>query len=93
MPFVSFSIQLVIENTTAVHNAFFEEHLPVCNGDCARVYLYGLYMCGGATRYDNTLEHFSKTLNLSQDDITSAFMYWQGQGLVQIMSLKPLEIK
>ena len=68
MAFVSFSSQLVIDNTTAVSNVFLEEHLPQCNGDCARVYLYGLYLCGSATRYDNTLEHFSNTLNLEQDE-------------------------
>jgi len=93
MAFVSFSSQLVIDNTTAVSNVFLEEHLPHCNGDCARVYLYGLYLCGSATRYDNTLEHFANTLNLEQDDIISAFMYWQEQGLVQVLSVKPIEVK
>jgi len=93
MPFVSFSSQLVIDNTTGVSNVFMEEHLPQCNGDCARVYLYGLYLCSSATRYDNTLEHFANTLNLEQDDILSAFMYWQEQGLVQVLSVKPIEVK
>ena len=93
MPFCSFSSQLVIDNATAVSNVFLEEHLPHCNGDCARVYLYGLYLCGSAARYDNTLEHFANTLNLEQDDIISAFMYWQEQGLVQVLSVKPIEVK
>ncbi|MDR0461747.1 MAG: DnaD domain protein [Christensenellaceae bacterium] len=93
MAFVSFSSQLILENSTAISNAFIEEHLPTCNGDCARVYLYGLYMCGNAGRYDNTIEHFAKAMNLSEDDITSAFMYLQGQGLVQILSVKPFQVK
>jgi len=90
---VSFSSQLVIENTTAVSNVFFDEHLPHCNGDCARVYLYGLYLCGSSSRYDNTLEHFSNTLGLSPEDIESAFLYWQERGLVQILSVQPIQVK
>ena len=93
MPFVSFSSQHVIDNTTAVSNLFMGDYLPVCNGDCARVYLYGLYLCGSATRYDNTLEHFSTTLGISKEDIISAFMYWQNQGLVQVLSIEPIEVK
>jgi DNA replication protein DnaD len=93
MAFVSFSSQLVLDNTTAVNNCFFEEHLPNCNGDCARVYLYGLYICSSAARYDNTLEHFANTLGLAKEDIISAFEYWHDQGLVQILSVKPIEIK
>jgi len=69
-----------------------DEHLHT-NGDAVRVYLYGLYMCSSATRYDNTLEHFATTLKLSVDDITSAFLYWQDQGLVNVVSLSPMEIK
>lgn len=93
MPFVSFSSQHVIENTTAVSNLFINNYLPSCNGDCARVYLYGLYLCGSSSRYDNTLEHFSLTLNLSKEDVKSAFTYWQDQGLVQILAIEPIEIK
>jgi len=96
MAFVSFSSQLVIDNTTAVSNVFFEEHLPQCiaaNPHLASVYLYGLYLCGSASRYDNTLEHFSNNLGLSQEDIESAFIYLQELGLVQILSAKPIQIK
>ena len=93
MPFVSFSSQHVLDNTTAVSNLFINDYLPLCNGDCARVYLYGLYLCGMPTRYDNTLEHFSSTLGISKNDVISAFMYWQDQGLVQVLSLEPIEVK
>jgi len=93
MPFVSFSSQHVIENSTAVPNLFINNYLPVCNGDCARVYLYGLSLCSSASRFDNTLSHFAQTLNLSADDVISAYTYWQDQGLVQILALDPIEIK
>jgi DnaD/phage-associated family protein len=93
MPFVSYSSQLVLDNHTAISNVFIEQYLPVCNGDCARVYLYGLHMCNAATRFDNTLQHFATNLNLTPEDILSAFTYWQDQGLVQILTLDPIEVK
>jgi len=93
MAFVTFSSQHVIDNTTSVANTFIEEHLTSCNGDCARVYLYGLYMCGSSSRYDNTIEHFAKVLGLTEDDVTGAFLFWQEQGLVQVLSLKPMQVK
>ena len=93
MAFVSFSSQLVIDNSTAVSNVFFDEYLPSCSGDSARVYLYGLYMCGSSSRWDNTIEHFSKALNLSCEDIRSIFDYWNDQGLVHVSSINPMQIQ
>jgi len=93
MPFVSFSSQHVLSNTTAVSNLFIEEHLPVCNGDVVRVYLYGLHVCNSATRYDNTLEHFANNLNLSVESVLEAFKYLSDLGLVQVLSTEPIEVK
>jgi len=93
MSFVSFSAGHVIDNSTLVSNIFIDEHLPTCNGDCVRVYLYGLYLCGQGSRYDNTAEHFANVLRLSVDDVLSSFAYWQDMGLVQILSVKPIQIK
>jgi DnaD/phage-associated family protein len=93
MPFVSFSSQHVLANTTAVSNLFIEEHLPICNGDVVRVYLYGLHVCNAATRYDNTMEHFANNLNLPVEDVLQAFQYLAEQGLVQILSTDPIEVK
>jgi len=93
MGFVSFSSQHVVDNTTSISNIFFNDFLPTLNADCLRVYLYGLYLCGSADRYDNTLEHFSSVLGLSQDDVISAFTFLQDKELVQILNLKPIEVK
>ena len=93
MAFVSFSSQHVIENTTSVSNLFINNYMPACNGDCARVYLYGLYLCNSATRHDNTLDHMASTLNLTKEDVISAYTYWQDQGLVQILSIEPIQVK
>lgn len=93
MSFVSFSSQHVLSDTTAVNNLFIEEHLPICNGDVVRVYLYGLHVCNSATRYDNTLEHFANNLNLSVEKTLECFDYLADQGLVQVLSTQPIEIK
>jgi len=93
MPFVSFSSQKVLADTTAVSNLFIEEHLPVCNGDVVRVYLYGLHVCNAATRYDNTLEHFASNLNLTAEDVMTAFTYLEERGLVQVIKIQPIQVQ
>jgi len=93
MPFVTYSSQHVIENSTLVSNVFINEYLPTANGDAVRVYLYGLYLCSVSWRYDNTLEHFAKVLNLDESTIEEIFMFWQDKGLVRVKSTKPLEIE
>jgi hypothetical protein len=93
MAFASFSRGFISGGITLLSNIFIEEHLPVSNGDCVRVYLYGLYLCKNAVSADNTAEHMSATLGLSADDVKSAFEYWEAQGLVQILNTRPIEIK
>lgn len=92
MGFCQFSSESVISNTTSVDNAFFNEFLPYANDACVKVYLYGLYKCNNANSYDNTLQSFSNVLGYTEDDIYNAFLYWQDQGLVQILSTEPFEV-
>jgi len=82
----------VVKNTTQISNTFIEEYFHE-SGDSIRVYLYGLYMCGSANRYDNTLEHFAQKLLMSTDDIKQIFIYWSGLGLVNILSSEPFIIE
>lgn len=93
MPFVSFSSGFVLDSRTVVSNIFIEQIMPTLNGDVVRVYLYGLYLCNSATRYDNTIGHFANTLMLSEDDIISAFKGLEELGLVQVLNLSPVEVK
>ena len=91
--FVSFSPQLALDNETRVPNIFMEEFLPKLQGDVVRVYLYGLYLCGSATRADNTATHFASSLRLSEADVHSAFTHLADLGLVQILNLDPIQVK
>lgn len=93
MAFCSYSAQLIVENKTTVDNLFISSYMPYASGECVKVYLYGLLLCNDSLESRNTLEEFSKALNLPVQDIESAFLYWQEQGLVQILDTIPKQIK
>lgn len=93
MAFCKFSVDMLINNTTSVDNIFINNYLPYANENAVKVYLYGLYKCQDSTAADNTLEHFSKELHLSEEEIEKAFTYWQQQGLVQILNVIPFEVR
>lgn len=92
MAFCQFSSESVISNTTNVDNAFINEFLPYANDTCVKVYLYGLYKCNTPNMYDNTLDSFATILGMDKEDVYSAFLYWQDQGLVQILATDPFEV-
>ncbi|MBE7074612.1 MAG: hypothetical protein E7376_01350 [Clostridiales bacterium] len=92
MPFCQFSSESVISNATSVDNIFINEFLPYANDTCVKVYLYGLYKCNTPNTYDNSLSAFANILGMTEDDVYSAFLYWQDQGLVQILATEPFEV-
>jgi len=100
MAFCGLSNELALRNSIAVSDVFINEFLPKMNGDCVRVYLYGLLLaCGGSAVMagheigDNNLESFSKKLNIALDDVISAFTYLADLGLVQVLRVEPMEVK
>lgn len=70
---------LVIENT------FINDYLPSAPDSCVKVYLYGLYLCSNPTSSLNSIENIMHTLGLSAGEVKDAFLYWQGEGLVQLI--------
>ena len=93
MGLASFSRGYMTTGYTNISNVFMEEHLPYANGDCVRVYLYGLYLCQNSTSADNTIEMMSTKLGISTANIKDAFEYWEKQNLVQILDTVPMEVK
>ena len=91
MAFCEFSNEIVLASSTAIENVFLSDFLPNANGDYVKVYLYGLYKCPSSK--DNTLESFSKVLNMSAEDILSIFYYWQELGLVNVINVDPIQIR
>lgn len=82
-----------MDGYTIVDNTFLNEFLPQATGDDVKVYLYGLNLCSNPNNDDNNLDTLCKVLSLTEDDVLSAFSYWQEMGLVQIVSTNPLEVR
>lgn len=93
MGLCSYSSELIINNTLELDNIFVNEFLPYAPEGTVKVYIYGLYMCSHPDAHDNTLQSFAKVLGLSEQDIIDSFLYWQEQGLVQVLSTYPIQVK
>ncbi len=89
MPFCKFSTGFIADSQVVLDTMFLNDYVPYAPESCLKVYLFGLLKCYNSDSYDNTLENFEKVLNLSKDDVMSAFYYWQDQNLVQVINLEP----
>ena len=93
MAFCKYSTEYVASSKTEVDNIFIDSFLPFAEPIFVKVYLYGLYKCSSPSSFDNNLETFAKTLNMSEEDVIGAFEYWQEQGLVQVLKTSPIEVR
>lgn len=93
MAFCKFSPSYQSKNQTMVDNVFITDFLPKAPELCVKAYLLGLCKCSSADDNDNTLEYFSKTLNVCEEDVISLFKYWEDLGLVQVLSTNPIEVR
>ncbi|HRR89570.1 MAG TPA: DnaD domain protein [Eubacteriales bacterium] len=92
MSFIRFSNDYLIESFTLVDNLFINEYLPYADEKQIKAYIYGLYLCyrdGG----DNTIENFSNALDIEIDELINIFTHFEDNGLVQIISKQPFEVK
>lgn len=83
---------MIANNKTEIDNIFIDSFMPSAPEECTKCYLYGLFLASSGLKIDNTLENFAKKLNMSEDDVESAFRYWEEQGLVQVLSTRPIEV-
>jgi len=96
MAFCKFSSEIGSSSVTIVENAFIEQYLPYSSGEQVRIYLWGLYLCGGGNSLKSsleTLDSFAQNLGISSEDVLKAFKFWQEQGLVQIVETTPIQIE
>ncbi len=91
MSFCKYSTEYIASSKTELDNIFINDYLPFAQPNQVIVYIYGLYLCS-SNAFDNSLSNFSSTLNLSEDEIISAFEYWEEQGLVRLLRVNPLEV-
>lgn len=68
-----------------IESAFINDYLPQAPDTCVKVYLYGLHLCSSPTSSLNSLENLMHTLSLTAGEVKDAFLYWQGEGLVQLL--------
>ncbi len=75
---------------TPVDNIFLHEYMPRADGFFVQVYLCGLMLCHYPNRGDDSI---GDILGRKESDVLEAFVYWQGEGLVRILSDEPLEVE
>ncbi len=92
MSFARFSSDFLMETFTLVDNLFINEHLPYCDEKQIKVYLYGLYLCSNPQN-DNSMQSLCARLDMTQNDILSAYEYFEDMGLCQVINKEPLEVK
>ena len=93
MAFCKFSSSYQTKNQTLIDNLFITDFLPKAPDLCVKAYLLGLYKCNNADDNENSLEFFSKTLKVCEEDVVSLFRYWEDMGLVQVLSTNPIEVR
>ena len=93
MSFCKYSSSYVISDKTIVDNIFINNFLPYAPDNYVKVYLMGLSKCANASATDNNIENFANVLSCSVEEVEEAFRYWQEQGLVQLISTKPIEVR
>lgn len=93
MAFCKYSTQLTHNDSITLDQSFVTNFMPSAPESCVKIYLYGLCKCNNPNVENNSIEDFCDTLGYSQEDIMSAFYYWQDLNLVQILNVTPFEIR
>ena len=86
----AFDDQFTMFDVTPVDNQFILEQLPGAKGDYVKVYLYGLLYCYHPKQEMN-LDAMCHDLNMTKDEITAAYRYWERHGAVIRISDHPPE--
>jgi len=92
MSLFGFDEQYAMFDITPVANQFLLEFMPLAKGEHVKVYLYGLMQCHHS-QAEMSLEQMSRELHLSEEEIKTAYRYWERKGLVQRISDKPLRFR
>lgn len=84
-----FSPDAAKREQTPVDNSFIADFLPAAGALELKAYLYGLMQCC----HPGMDGSMADALGVTQEALTGAFSYWQSQGLVRIVSEKPLTVE
>ena len=83
-----FDTKYAMFDITPVENQFILEYLPAAKGDYTKVYLYGLMRCYHPEE-DMNLDRMCHELNMTEEQVTAAFGYWERRRLVRRISDHP----
>ncbi len=92
MAFCKLSSDFILDGYTYIENVFIHEYLPKADGEYVKTYIYGLFLSKNAVS-ENNIDDVCQALNLTLDQLYNIYMYWQDEGLVQITSTEPFEVK
>ena len=93
MAFCKFSTEYSKVSDITLDAKFVSDYMPFVPDVCTKVYLYGLFKCLSKDDCTNTLDCFASELNMSDEDVKSAFLFLQEQGLVTVLNLSPIEVR
>lgn len=70
--------------TTTIENIFINDFMPMANGTFVKVYLMGYkYACDAALNIKVSNTMLSKHLDLSLEDVLSAWDFWEQKGVIK----------
>ena len=92
MAFCSFSKDNDGNSFVTLENKFITKYLPDADGFAVKVYLYGLYLCKNPDA-DFSLASMAEVLNSTEEQIVSAFDFWEDYDLVEIISKSPFAVQ
>lgn len=85
MGLFGFDEQYAMFDMTPVENQFLLEYMPSAKGDAVKVYLYGLMQCYHPQE-DMSVAQMGHELGMSEEEILTAYRYWERKGLVRRIS-------
>ena len=92
MAFARLSSELSVKSSVELDNVFVLEFLPFAPENFSKVYIYGKMLASGNAFEDNSADRIAKLLGLTEDEVMSAFRYWEENGLVHISAVPPFEV-
>jgi len=84
----AFDEQFAMFDITPVENQFILEYMPGARGEFVKVYLYGL-LCCYHPKEEMDLGSMSRELGMTEEEILSAFRYWERRGILRRVSDRP----
>lgn len=81
------------QNVVLLDKNFILNYMNDCSENELKVYLMGLSVCSDALSPDNTTDFMCSALNISEEELTTAFGGLSDKGLVNITSYSPLEVQ